>query len=356
MSRCKNQIKENNKLIMAKKISIMNISEDDLSKFCEDNNFPKFHSSQILNWIYKKYAATFEEMSDIPKDLRAILEENFFIHNSKIENIFEDNGKTKKLLISLYDRKKIESVILSKNERVTFCLSSQVGCGYSCAFCSTGAMGFSRNLTADEILAEFILMRAITKKVNSIVFMGMGEPLANTKNLFKAIETINSYKGFNLGIRHITISTAGEIIGIKRLIEKDLDCRLAVSLHSLKNEVRNKIMPINKKYNVENLIAILKKYSRNGKRMITFEWTLIKDINDSVNDAYRIVNLKKEFPFKVNIIPMNPVEHAPHLKKPNKDIILRFKSILKDNGIEVIERFKQGQDILAGCGQLAIKN
>lgn len=341
---------------MAKKISIMNIPEDDLSKFCEDNNFPKFHSSQILNWIYKKYAANFEEMSDIPKDLRAILEENFFIHNSKIENIFEDNGKTKKLLISLYDRKKIESVILSKNERVTFCLSSQVGCGYSCAFCSTGAMGFSRNLTADEILAEFILMRAITKKVNSIVFMGMGEPLANTKNLFKAIETINSYKGFNLGIRHITISTAGEIIGIKRLIEKDLDCRLAVSLHSLKNEVRNKIMPINKKYNVENLIAILKKYSRNGKRMITFEWTLIKDINDSVNDAYRIVNLKKEFPFKVNIIPMNPVEHAPHLKKPNKDIILRFKSILKDNGIEVIERFKQGQDILAGCGQLAIKN
>ena len=217
-------------------------------------------------------------------------------------------------------------------------------------------MGLSRNLTADEILSEFILMRAITKKVNSIVFMGMGEPLANTKNLFKAIETINSYKGFNLGIRHITISTAGEITGIKQLIEKDLDCRLAVSLHSLKNEVRDKIMPINKKYNVENLIAILKRYSKNGKRMITFEWVLIKDINDSVNDAYRIVNLKKEFPFKVNIIPMNPVEHAPELKKPNKDIILRFKSILKDNGVEVIERFKQGQDILAGCGQLAVKN
>ena len=341
---------------MSKKISLMNLSEDDLAKFCESNNFPKFHSSQIFNWIYKKYATDFEEMSDIPKDLRASLKENYFIHNSKVENIFEDEHGTKKLLISLYDKRKIESVILSKNERVTFCLSSQVGCGYSCAFCSTGAMGLSRNLTADEILAEFILMRAITKKVNSIVFMGMGEPLANTKNLFKAIETINSYKGFNLGIRHITISTAGEITGIKQLIEKDLDCRLAVSLHSLKNEVRDKIMPINKKYNVENLIAILKRYSKNGKRMITFEWVLIKDINDSVNDAYRIVNLKKEFPFKVNIIPMNPVGHAPELKKPNKDIILRFKSILKDNGVEVIERFKQGQDILAGCGQLAIKN
>ena len=232
---------------MAKKISLMNLSEEDLARFCESNNFPKFHSSQILNWIYKKYAIDFEEMSDIPKDLRASLKENYFIHNSKVENIFEDEHGTKKLLISLYDKKKIESVILSKNERVTFCLSSQVGCGYSCAFCSTGTMGLSRNLTADEILSEFILMRAITKKVNSIVFMGMGEPLANTKNLFKAIETINSYKGFNLGIRHITISTAGEITGIKQLIEKDLDCRLAVSLHSLKNEVRDKIMPINKK-------------------------------------------------------------------------------------------------------------
>ncbi|MEI0531058.1 23S rRNA (adenine(2503)-C(2))-methyltransferase RlmN [Brachyspira pilosicoli] len=341
---------------MPKKISIMNVSEEDLSKFCIENNFPKFHASQILNWIYKKYAISFDEMSNIPKDLRALLDENYFIHNSKIESITEDEYGTRKLLISLYDKKKIESVILGKNDRVTFCLSSQVGCGYGCAFCATGSMGLSRNLTADEILAEFILMRAVTKKVNSIVFMGMGEPLANTKNLFKAIDTINSYKGFNLGIRHITISTSGEVAGIKQLIDRDLDCRLAVSLHSLKNEVRDKIMPINKRYPIENLINILKRYSKNGKRMITFEWVLIKDVNDSVNDAYRLVNLKKEFPFKVNIIPMNPVEHAPELQRPNKDIILRFKSILKDNGIEVVERFKQGQEILAGCGQLAIKN
>ena len=342
---------------MSKKISIMNISEEELSQFCEQYNYPKFHASQILNWIYKKYITSFEEMSNIPKDLRALLDEHYFFHNSKIDSIEEDEKTgTKKLLISLYDKKKIESVILEKNDRVTFCLSSQVGCGYGCRFCATGNMGLFRNLTADEILSEFILMRAITKKVNSIVFMGMGEPLANTKNLFKAIDTINSYKGFNLGIRHITISTSGEVVGIKQLIERDLDCRLAVSLHSLKNEVRDKIMPINKRYNIENLMAILKRYSKNGKRMITFEWVLIKGVNDSVNDAYRIVNLKKEFPFKVNIIPMNPVAHAPELLRPNKDIILRFKSILKDNGIEVIERFKQGQGILAGCGQLATKN
>lgn len=341
---------------MSKKISLMNISEDNLLKFCEENNFPKFHSSQVFNWIYKKYATSFDDMTDIPKNMRTLLDSNYYIHNSKIESISEDDTGTRKLLISLYDKKKIESVILAKNDRVTFCLSSQVGCAYGCRFCATGNMGLSRNLTADEILSEFILMRAITKKVNSIVFMGMGEPLANTKNLFKAIETINSYKGFNLGIRHITISTSGEVAGIKQLIERDLDCRLAVSLHSLKNDVRDKIMPVNKRYNIENLMSVLKRYSKNGKRMITFEWVLIKGINDSVNDAYRIVNLKKEFPFKVNIIPMNPVAHAPEFLRPNNDIILRFKSILKDNGIEVIERFKQGQGILAGCGQLAIRN
>lgn len=340
---------------MPKKISILNATEEDLSKLCIQNNFPKFHASQILEWIYKKYAITFEDMSNIPKPLRTILDEEYYIHGVKIENTEEDEYGTKKLLISLYDNKKIESVIIGKGERITFCLSSQVGCPYKCMFCATGNMGFSRNLSADEILAEFILMRAITKKVNSIVFMGMGEPLANTKNLFKAIDTINSFKGFNLGIRHITISTAGEVNGIKQLIERDLDTRLAVSLHSLKDEVRNKIMPINRKYPIESLIAILKKYSKQGKRMITFEWVLIESINDSVNDAYRLVNLKKEFPFKVNVIPLNPVAHAPELKRPNKDIIVRFKSILKDNGVEVVERFKQGQNILAGCGQLAVK-
>lgn len=340
---------------MSKKTSIINITENELANFCTKNDFPKFHASQILDWIYKKYAINFEDMSNIPKNLRLLLEESYYIHSAKIDGITEDEHGTKKLLISLYDHKKIESVILGKGERVTFCLSSQVGCPYKCSFCATGNMGFSRNLSADEILAEFILMRAITKKVNSIVFMGMGEPLANTKNLFKAIETINSFKGFNLGIRHITISTSGNIIGIKQLIERDLDCRLAVSLHSLKNEVRDKIMPINRKYPIDNLISILKRYSKQGKRMITFEWVLIEGINDSVNDAYRLVNLKREFPFKVNVIPLNPVAHAPELKRPNKDIIVRFKSILKDNGIEVIERFKQGQEILAGCGQLAVK-
>ncbi len=339
---------------MPRKISILTSNKEELFNLLKDNNYPKFHASQVYEWIFKKYATTFDDMTNIPKDLRGLLNEKYYIHGSTVDKIDNDDNNTQKLLISLYDNKKIESVIMSKNDKVTFCLSSQVGCPFKCAFCATGTMGFSRNLTADEILAQFILMRAISKKVTNIVFMGMGEPLLNTKNLFKAIEIINSVKCFNLGIRHITISTAGEILGIKHLIERDLDCRLAVSLHSLKNDIRNELMPINRKYSLEDLIKILKRYSSRGKRMITLEWTLIENVNDSVNDAYRLVNLKKEFPFKVNIIPLNPVEHYKG-KAPSKDKITRFKSILHDNGVEVIERYKRGQSISAGCGQLAIK-
>ena len=336
---------------MAKKISIMNVSEEELSKFCIENNFPKFHASQILNWIYKKYAISFEDMSNIPKNLRNLLDEYYFIHNSKIETISEDEYGTQKLLISLYDKKKIESVILNKKDRVTFCLSSQVGCGYGCAFCATGSMGLSRNLTADEILAEFLLMRAVTKKVNSIVFMGMGEPLANTKNLFKAIDTINSFKGFNLGIRHITISTSGEVAGIKQLIERDLDCRLAVSLHSLKNDVRDKIMPINKRYPIENLMAILKRYSRNGKRMITFEWVLIKDVNDTVENAKELAYYLSDIKCNINLIPYNPTEQNDY-KRPSNNSVMKFKYLLEHSGKKVTVRLERGADIDAACGQL----
>lgn len=341
---------------MPKKECILTTNEHDLSLFCKDYNFPTFHASQILDWIFKKYAISFDEMSNVPKELKTALDYNYYIHSLQIENSKEDGRGTKKLLLGLYDNKKIESVILQKYDRSVFCLSSQVGCPFKCAFCATGAMGFSRNLTTEEILSEYLIMASITKKVNGIVFMGMGEPLLNTKNLFKAIDIINSHRGFNLGIRHITISTAGEIRGLKELIDRDLDVRLAVSLHSLKNEVRDEIMPINRKYPLENLIRVLKNYSRRGKRMITLEWVLIEGVNDTVNDAYRLVNLKKEFPFKVNVIPLNPVKNAPQYKRPEKDVIIRFKSILQDNGIEVVERFKQGQSILAGCGQLAAKN
>ena len=339
---------------MNKKKSIINLSFNEIKSICKDFGYPEFHASQILDFIYKKNVLTFDDMSNIPKDLRLKFNEEYYIHNSNVKSIVTDDNGTKKLLISLYDNKNIEAVILNKEDRTTFCLSSQVGCVYKCAFCATGSMGFKRNLSSEEILAQFLLLRNEAKKVNSVVFMGMGEPLANYKNVFSAIKDINNYKGFNLGIRHITISTVGDIDGIKRLIERDLDVRLAVSLHSLKEDVRTSIMPINRKYPLKYLIPTLKKYSNQGKRIITFEWALIDGINDTVNDAYRLVNLKKELPFKVNIIALNPVDGVPY-KSSNKDSIKRFKKILTDNGVTVVQRYKQGTKILAGCGQLAIK-
>ncbi len=336
------------------KKSIINLSFNEIKSICKELGYPEFHASQILDFIYKKNVLSFDEMSNLPKDLRACLNENYYIHNSSIIDIQEDEHGTKKVLISLYDNKTIEAVILNKDDRITFCLSSQVGCAYRCAFCATGKMGFTRNLSSEEMLVQFLLLRNEAKKVNSIVFMGMGEPLANYKNLFNAIRDINNYKGFNLGIRHITVSTVGDVEGIKRLIERDIDVRLAVSLHSLKDDVRSSIMPINKKYPIKSLISILKKYSKQGKRIITFEWTLIDGVNDTVNDAYRIVNLKKELPFKINIIALNPIEGISY-KPSSKENIKRFKKILTDNGVTVIQRYKQGTKILAGCGQLATK-
>ncbi len=337
-----------------KKKSIINMSFAEVKTLCVELGYPEFHASQILDFIYKRNVLSFDDISPLPKAFREKLNEGYYIHNCSIKSVMTDETNTKKMLISLYDNKEIEAVILNKDERITFCLSSQVGCAYGCKFCATGTMGFKRNLSSEEILAQFLLLRHEAKSVNSIVFMGMGEPLANAKNVFAAIREINNYKGFNLGIRHITISTVGEVGGIKSLIERDLDVRLAISLHSLKDDVRSSIMPINKKYPLKRLLPMLKRYSGSGKRIITFEWVLIDGINDTVNDAYRLVNLKRELPFKVNLIALNPVAGSA-FKPSSKDNMKRFAKILTDNGITVIQRFKQGQKILAGCGQLAIK-
>ncbi len=337
-----------------KKKSIITMSFADVKALCRELGYPEFHASQILDFIYKRNVLSFDDISPLPKAFREKLNEEYYIHNCSIKSIQTDETNTKKMLISLYDNKEIEAVILQKDDRITFCLSSQVGCAYGCKFCATGTMGFKRNLTSEEILAQFLLLRHEAKSVNSIVFMGMGEPLANAKNVFAAIREINNYKGFNLGIRHITISTVGEVGGIKSLIERDLDVRLAVSLHSLKDDVRSTIMPINKKYSLKGLIPMLKRYSSSGKRIITFEWVLIDGVNDTVNDAYRLVNLKREMPFKVNLIALNPVAGS-QFKPSSKDNMKRFAKILTDNGVTVVQRFKQGQKIAAGCGQLAIK-
>ena len=336
--------------------SIYNYTRECLEDFFKEIGESKFRALQVFDWLYIKRVKSFDEMTNLKKDLTKYLKKTFSMEKLKLVKKQSDVD-VKKYLFELFDGNKIEAVLMHHDYGNSLCVSTQVGCNMGCRFCESGRLKKLRNLSAFELVLQVLAVEEdIKDRVSHVVLMGIGEPFDNYDNVMKFINIINDPKGINIGIRHITVSTCGIVPKIKKFIGEKTGVNLAISLHAPTDEIRNKIMPINKRYPIENLMAVLKRYSKNGKRMITFEWVLIKDINDSVNDAYRLVNLKKEFPFKVNVIPMNPVEHAPELQRPNKDIILRFKSILKDNGIEVVERFKQGQEILAGCGQLAVKN
>ncbi|MEK6796684.1 MAG: 23S rRNA (adenine(2503)-C(2))-methyltransferase RlmN [Spirochaetota bacterium] len=337
---------------MPAKRPILSATEDDILAFCREQNAPKYHAKQIQDWIYRKHAISFSEMSDIPKSLRGALEESFYLSRMSVVKTLTSHDGSEKFLFELTDGAHIEAVILRFGTRVTFCLSSQVGCPLHCAFCATGAV-YRRNLTVEEIVTQFTVLRGHAKKVNSVVFMGMGEPLLNMKNVMPAIKELTSKDGFNLGTRHVTISTAGIIKGIERLGALESNIRLAVSLNSLRDSVRSKLMPINRKYPLPLLLDTLEAYVEDAKRMLTFEWVLINGVNDSVNEAYRLMRLRRRFAFKVNLIPYNPILTVRHFKTPTPESIERFRSILEGGGIDVMERFRHGQDIGAGCGQLA---
>lgn len=338
---------------MPPKQALLTTAHSELKKFMADNSFPEFHAEQVREWVFKRNALAFEDMTNIPKDLRILLNRKFYVHNTNIEKTETDGKGATKFLLKLYDNRMIEAVVLEKEGRITFCLSSQVGCALNCSFCATAKMGFSRNLSTEEILAQFILLRAHTKKVNSVVFMGMGEPLQNYNNLLIALNILNGFKGFNLGSRHITISTAGIIEGIEKLSAIKRDFRLAISLHSMRDSVRSQIMPINRKYPLKKLLQVTKDYSKKGGRRVTFEWVLIDGVNDTPSEAHRLVELSKEFAFKVNLIPYNPTNGNDY-KASNKNTIRTFKRILIEGGVEVIERYRQGQGANAGCGQLFV--
>lgn len=337
---------------MPAKLPILSATEEDLIAFCKDHNAPKFHAKQIHDWIFRRHAVSFDDMSNVPKALREALSDAYYLSRMTVAKRLTSHDGSEKFLFELTDGAHIEAVILRFGERVTFCLSSQVGCPLHCAFCATGA-AYRRNLTVEEIITQFTVLRGHAKKVNSVVFMGMGEPLLNMKNVMPAIKSLTSKDSFNLGTRHITLSTAGIIKGIERLGALETNIRLAVSLNSLRDSVRSKLMPINRKYPLPILLDTLEAYVENAKRMLTFEWVLIAGVNDSVNEAYRLMKLRRRFAFKVNLIPINPVTNAHHFKAPSPENVERFRSILEGGGIDVMERFRHGQDIGAGCGQLA---
>jgi 23S rRNA (adenine2503-C2)-methyltransferase len=337
--------------------NINGLTPKELEEILAEWNQPAFHAKQIFSWIYQKQIRGFESMTDLSPDLRRRLKENFYIHGIRLVKSLKSYDGTEKLLLELKDKNLIEAVTIPAEKRVTGCLSTQVGCKFSCRLCASGLLGFKRNLTSGEIIEETLCLKdnAQAKKLTHLVFMGIGEPLDNYDNVLKAIRIINSPEGLNIGVRRITISTCGIIPGIKKLAEEGLQIELSVSLHAADDKTRSQIMPINKKYPIKELIRACAEYIKKTNRQITFEYVLIKGINSDLQMARKLGKIVRQLRLcKVNLIPCNFIRELK-VEPPNKLEILLFKDYLLKEGINATLRKPRGQDIEATCGQLRLR-
>jgi len=334
---------------------IKDLNLKELESLFRDWGVPGFHSRQVFAWIYKGGIVDFQKMTNLPRDLMKKLQENFYISGLKIIKTLRSQDGTEKFLFGLKDENLIEAVSIPANNRITACLSTQIGCKFSCTFCASGILGFKRNLTSGEILEELYHLKnnAKGRRITHVVFMGTGEPLDNYDNVLKAIRVINAKYAFNIGSRRITISSNGLIPAIKKLSEENLQIELSISLHAAEDKTRSSLMPINKLYPLKELIAACKAYTKRTNRQITFEYVLIKGINSDLPSAQKLSTILKGLNCKVNLILCNPVEGL-NIGQPNKLETLLFKDYLVKSGIHVTLRKSRGQDIEAACGQLRL--
>ena len=325
------------------------------------SEFPKYRLEQIKSWLHKGIE-NFDEMSNIPKELREYLKSKYFIGSCKIKDKKISRDGTVKYLFELYDGEVIESVVMKYNHGYSMCLSTQAGCKMGCIFCMTGQGGFTRNLFSTEILSQIqVAQKDLKIKISNIVLMGMGEPLDNYKNVLEFIKLVNSKDNLNIGARHISISTCGLVDKIYELAKENLQITLSVSLHAPNNLIRDKIMKINKRWRVEDLIAACKYYIKITKRRISFEYIMIKDLNDTIECARELAKILRGMICHVNLIPMNNFECNNNnlkydLKRSTICDIYKFKNILEQENINVTIRRTLGQDINGACGQLKYNN
>jgi len=315
-----------------------------------------YHARQVFSWIYKKAALDFDGMSDLARELRDKLKENFYVSGLQAVKRLKSKDGTKKLLFKLKDGNCVESVIIPAKERFTGCVSTQVGCKFACQFCASGIEGFKRNLTSLEIIDEVLQLKKETlpAQLTHLVLMGTGEPLDNYGETLKAVKVINSSEAFNIGARRITISTSGIIPGIQKLAGEGLQVELSVSLHAADDELRSRLMPINKKYPLKELILCCKEYTAKTNRQVTFEYILIKGLNSSLENARDLSRLLAGWKLsKVNLIPSNFIKELK-VEPPDRKDILSFKDYLAKNRINVTLRKERGADISAACGQLRL--
>jgi len=315
----------------------------------------RYRGRQLATWIYRKSARDLDALTDLPKDLRARLAESHEIGLPDLERATPSQDGSRKLVFRLADDRRVSAVLMPDDGRITLCLSTQVGCGYACAFCLTGTMGLDRNLTAGEIVGQLLAANALLgehERVTHVVFMGMGEPLANYASLVAALRIMIDPKlGLGYSPRRLTVSTVGLVSGIDKLGHEDLKVNLAISLHAATDEVRGRLMPINRSWNLEALMAAVKRYPLASRQSVFFEYVMLEDVNDSADDARALVKLLRGVKGKVNLIPFNDWEGA-HFRRPPLPRILAFQGILLDAGITTTVRWSKGEDIGAACGQL----
>ena len=339
---------------------IRSISFDKLNNFIQKNNFPSYRSNQIFNWINKSTLRSFDDMTNIPKSLVKLLKENFVINITNILSKQVSNDSTIKFAIKLHDNLVVESVLIPSGNRVTACVSSQVGCSLDCGFCATSKLLRMRNLHSYEIFDQIMILNSQSLKnyslpISNIVFMGMGEPLLNYKNVIESIKLVTSEDGIKISNKKITLSTSGISKMIIKMSDDNIKFNLAVSLHSAVEETRNMIMPFSKSFPLDKLINSLDYWYKKTKRKVTFEYLIWKGINDDLEHIEALVKICKRIPSKVNLIEYNSID-SPTFKKADDFWVDNYLKILKKNKIPVSVRRSRGKDINAACGQLANKH
>lgn len=336
--------------------NIKNYNLEELKEVMKNIQEKPFRAEQIFKWIYCENVTSFDDMTNLSLELREKLKANFELCIYKIIKKQESSDGTKKYLFELPDKNLIETVLMEYKHGKTLCVSSQIGCKMGCKFCASTGIPFERNLSAGEIVEQVLaVQRDQNIRISNIVFMGIGEPFDNYDNVISAIGILNNQKGLSIGARHISISTSGLVPRIYDLADENIQCTLSISLHSTNNEKRSKLMPINKRYNIQELIKACKYYIEKTNRRVSFEYALAKDNNDHLQDAKELVELLKGMLCHVNLIPINKIENEP-FQKSSIENIMKFRDYLNAHGIVATIRRELGSDIEAACGQLRRKN
>jgi 23S rRNA (adenine2503-C2)-methyltransferase len=343
--------------VASEKIDLKNLSPSELTEFLGSFGKERYRSVQILRWLYQRGVQSFDEMTNLSKKFRQELSQASFISDLHLMRVEQAKDGTKKFLFRLDDGNRVESVLIPEKTRLTLCLSTQVGCALGCRFCLTGKLGWKRNLTTSEILNQILAVKKTLPEkttITNIVLMGMGEPLANYENTLKALALVVHPDAFKFSSRRITLSTVGLLPQLERLSKEKISFCLAISLNATDEETRSYLMPVNRRSPLDKVLKLCKNFPLRPRSRITFEYVLVQGINDSPQDAKRLIKMLRGIPSKVNLIPLNEAPEIP-LKKPSDEAVRRFQEILMEGGLTAIVRTSKGREISAACGQLQAK-